>query len=45
MTDATWKRELSSATAEACAVANASGAEIVAAQIQAIFRKRACGDA
>jgi 2-dehydropantoate 2-reductase len=37
MTDATWKRELSSATAEAFAVANASGAEIVAAQIQALF--------
>ena len=37
MSDATWKRELSSAIAEACAVANASGAEIVAARIQALF--------
>ena len=33
MSDATWKRELSSAITEACAVANASGAEIVAARI------------
>lgn len=37
LTDATWKRELSSAIAEACAVANGSGAEIAAAQIQAVF--------
>jgi 2-dehydropantoate 2-reductase len=35
--DATWKQKLNSAIAEACAVANASGAEIRAAQIQAIF--------
>src|SRR5271156_1471890 len=33
LTNATWKQELSSAIAEACAAANASGAEIVAAQI------------
>jgi 2-dehydropantoate 2-reductase len=37
LTNATWKQELSSAIAEACAVANASGAEIVAAQIQKVF--------
>jgi 2-dehydropantoate 2-reductase len=35
--DAEWKRKLISATAEACAVARASRAEVDAAQIQAIF--------
>jgi 2-dehydropantoate 2-reductase len=35
--DAEWKRKLMSAMAEACAVAQASGAEVDAAQIQAIF--------
>ncbi len=35
--DAEWKRKLISAMAEACAVAKASGAEVDAAQIQAIF--------
>jgi len=35
--DALWKQKLSSAIAEACAVANASGAELVAPQIQAVF--------
>ena len=35
--DAGWKSKLSSALAEACAVANASGAEIDPAQIQALF--------
>jgi 2-dehydropantoate 2-reductase len=35
--DPEWKRKLISATAEACAVANASGAEVDTAQIQAIF--------
>ncbi len=34
--DAEWKRKLMSAIAEACAVAKASGAEVDAAQIQAI---------
>ena len=34
--DAEWKRRLFSAIAEACAVAKASGAEVDAAQIQAI---------
>jgi 2-dehydropantoate 2-reductase len=33
--DSAWKQKLASAVAEACAVANASGAEIDAAQIQA----------
>ena len=37
LADDTWRPELSSAIAEACAVANASGAEIDAAQIQAVF--------
>ncbi len=37
LADAAWSRKLSSAVAEACAVANASGAEIDAAQIQAII--------
>lgn len=35
--DPEWKRKLMSAAAEACAVANASGAEVDPAQIQAIF--------
>jgi 2-dehydropantoate 2-reductase len=35
--DAEWKRKLLSAMAEACAVAKASGAEVDAAQIQAIY--------
>src|SRR5881628_1118272 len=35
--DAQWKRKLMSAMAEACAVAKASGAEVDAAQVQAIF--------
>ncbi len=36
-TDAEWKRKLISATAEACAVAKASRAEVDGAQIRAIF--------
>jgi 2-dehydropantoate 2-reductase len=35
--DAEWKRKLISAMTEACAVAKASGAEVDAAKIQAIF--------
>ncbi len=35
--DARWKQRLSSAIAEACAVANASGAEVDALQLQAVF--------
>jgi 2-dehydropantoate 2-reductase len=35
--DAEWKQKLASAVAEACAVANASGAEVDATKIQAIF--------
>jgi 2-dehydropantoate 2-reductase len=35
--DAAWKQKLNSAIAEACAVANASGAEIEASQLQAVF--------
>jgi 2-dehydropantoate 2-reductase len=35
--DARWKQKLSSAIAEACAVANASGAEIDAVQSRAVF--------
>jgi len=35
--DPEWKRKLMSAMAEACAVAKASGAEVDAAQIQAIY--------
>ena len=35
--DAEWKRKLIFAMTEACAVAKASGAEVAAAQIQAIF--------
>ncbi len=37
LADAAWKQELTAAIAEACAVANASGAEITAAQIQSVF--------
>jgi 2-dehydropantoate 2-reductase len=43
LADATWKQELSSTIAEACAVANASGAEIVEAQIQAAFGNAPAG--
>jgi 2-dehydropantoate 2-reductase len=35
--DATWKQKLTSAIAEACAVANASGAEVEARQLQRVF--------
>jgi len=35
--DAQWKQKLRSALAEACAVANASGAQVDARQIQAVF--------
>jgi 2-dehydropantoate 2-reductase len=35
--DAAWKQRLSSAIAEACAVANASGAEVEARQLQRVF--------
>ena len=35
--DVRWKAKLSSALAEACAVANASGAQVDAQQIQAVF--------
>src|SRR6202140_5886609 len=37
LADGEWKQKLRSAIAEACAVANASGAEVDAAQIQALF--------
>jgi 2-dehydropantoate 2-reductase len=37
LADGGWKLKLSSAIAEACAVANASGAEVDAAQIRAVF--------
>jgi 2-dehydropantoate 2-reductase len=37
LADSRWKLKLNSAIAEACAVANASGAEVDAAQIRAIF--------
>jgi len=37
LADGGWKQKLSSAIAEACAVANASGAEVDAAQIGAFF--------
>ncbi len=37
LADAAWKQKLSSALAEACAVANASGAEVDAVQLQAVF--------
>jgi 2-dehydropantoate 2-reductase len=38
LADAAWRQKLNSAIAEACAVANASGAEIDAAQIQTVFQ-------
>ena len=38
LADAAWKNKLTSAIAEACSVANASGAEIDVAQIQAVFQ-------
>lgn len=41
--DGEWKRELNSAIAEACAVARASGAEVHAPQIQALFEGVAAG--
>ncbi len=37
LADAAWKEKLSSAIAEACAVAKASGAELDAQQFQAVF--------
>jgi 2-dehydropantoate 2-reductase len=37
LADAAWKQKLSSALAEACAVANASGAKVDALQIQTVF--------
>jgi 2-dehydropantoate 2-reductase len=37
LSDAIWKKQLSSAIAEACAVGNASGAEIAAAEIEGRF--------
>jgi 2-dehydropantoate 2-reductase len=37
LADSVWKQKLMSAIAEACAVANASGAELDATQIQATF--------
>jgi 2-dehydropantoate 2-reductase len=37
LADGAWRQKLSSVIAEACAVANASGAEVDAAQIQAVF--------
>jgi 2-dehydropantoate 2-reductase len=37
LADAAWKQKLSSAIAEACAVAKASGAELEAQQFQAVF--------
>ena len=37
LADAAWKQKLISALAEACAVANASGAEVDALQIQTVF--------
>ncbi len=37
LADGGWKQKLGSAIAEACAVANASGAEVDAAQIGAVF--------
>jgi 2-dehydropantoate 2-reductase len=37
--DAVWKQRLSSAITEACAVANASGAEVAVAEIEAFFAK------
>jgi len=37
LADAAWKQKLSSALTEACAVAKASGAEVDARQLQAVF--------
>jgi 2-dehydropantoate 2-reductase len=37
LANAEWKQKLASAIAEACAVANASGAEVAPAKLQAIF--------
>ena len=37
LADGAWKQNLSSSTTEACAVANASGAQLDAAQIRAVF--------
>jgi 2-dehydropantoate 2-reductase len=37
LSDSVWKEKLSSAVAEACAVAKASGAEVEAQQLQTIF--------
>lgn len=37
LADGAWKQKLSSAITEACAVANASGAQLDAAQIRAVF--------
>ncbi len=37
LADAAWKQKLRSALAEVCAVANSSGAEVDALQIQAVF--------
>ena len=37
LADAAWKQKLSSALAEACAVAKASGAEVDARQLQGVF--------
>jgi 2-dehydropantoate 2-reductase len=37
LTDSAWAQQLRSTVAEACAVANASGAELNAAQIQSVF--------
>jgi len=37
LADAAWKQKLSSALAETCAVATASGAQVDARQIQAVF--------
>jgi 2-dehydropantoate 2-reductase len=37
LADSAWKQKLNSAVADACAVANASGAEIDAAKIQAVI--------
>jgi 2-dehydropantoate 2-reductase len=43
LANADWKRKLASATAEACAVANASGAEVEPAKLQAIFDSMPAG--
>jgi 2-dehydropantoate 2-reductase len=41
LADANWKQKLHSAIAEACAVANASGAELDVAQVEAGFKSAA----